>query len=56
MLFSSELQVVGVLHMVATRIGREDGGMSVITFVFRVCVVDVPFLWSILDAKVPPRF
>jgi hypothetical protein len=56
MLLSSELQVVRALHVVATGIGREDGGMSVITFVFRVFLVGVPFLWFILDAEVQLRF
>lgn len=56
MLLSSELRVVRALHVVATRIGREDGGMSVITFVFRVFLVGVPFLWFILDTEVQLRF
>jgi len=56
LLLSWELQVVGTLHVVATRTGREDGGMSVITFVFRMFLVDVPFLWFILDAEVQLRF
>ena len=29
---SSELQVVRALHVVASRIGREDGGMSLLSF------------------------
>jgi hypothetical protein len=54
-LLSSELQVVRV-HAVATRVGREYGGMSVITFVFGVLLVGVPFLWFIVDAEVQLRF
>ena len=56
MLLSSELQVVRALHVVVTRIVREDGGMSVITFVFGVFLLGVLFLWFILDAKVQLRF
>jgi hypothetical protein len=54
-LLSSELQVVHV-HVVATRIVREYGGMSVITFVFGVFLVGVPFLWFIVDAEVQLHF
>lgn len=54
-LLSSELQGVDTLHVVATRIGLEDGGMSVTTFVFIVFLVGVPFLF-ILDAEAQLRF